>query len=74
MGIKKSEYEANNDSKSKEKELEFLEALRLLFSREDSSIAWANRKDALFFVRFVVDRIPTPVLEECKKNRSAWRI
>ena len=68
MGIKKSENEANNDSKTKEQELELLEALRVLISREDSAIAWAKRKDALCFVRFVVDRIPTPVLEECVKT------
>ena len=68
MGIKKSEYEANNDSKSKEQELELMEALRVLFSRVDSTKAWAKLKDALCFVRFVVDRIPTPVLGECIKT------
>ena len=68
MGIKKSEYEANNDSKSKEQELELIEALRVLISKDNSAIAWAKRKDALCFVRFVVDRIPTPVVEECVKT------
>ena len=68
MGIKKSEYEANNDSKSKQHELELMEALQLLISRDDSAIAWAKRKDALCFVRFVMDRIPTPVLGECIKT------
>ena len=64
----KAEYEANNDSKSKEQELELMETLRMLISRDDSVIAWAKRKDALCFVRFVVDRIPTPVLGECIKT------
>ena len=64
MGIKKAEYEASNDLKSKEQELELMEALRALISKDDSAIAWAKRKDALCFVRFVVDRIPTPVLAE----------
>ena len=68
MGIKKSEYEANNDSKSKEQELEFMEALRVFISRDDSAITWAKRKDALCFVGFVMDRIPTPVLGECIKT------
>ena len=68
MGIKKSEYESNNDSKSKEQELELMEALRVLISRDDSAIAWAKCKDAFCFVRFVVDRIPTPVLGECIKT------
>ena len=44
-------------------ELELMEILRLLISEDDLAIAWAKRKDALCFVRFVVDRIPTPVLE-----------
>ena len=68
MRIKRSEYEANNDSKLKERELELIEVLRVLISRDDSAIAWAKRKDAFCFVRFVVDRIPTPVLEECVKT------
>ena len=68
MGIKKSEYEANNDSKSKEQEMELMEALRVLVSRDDSAIAWAKRKVAHCFVRFVVDCIPTLVLEECVKT------
>ena len=67
MGIKKAEYEASRDLKSKEQELELMEALRALISKDDSAIAWAKRKDALCFVRFVVDRIPTPVLGECIK-------
>ena len=66
MGIKKAEYEANNDSKSREQELELMEALRALISKDDSAIAWTKRKDALCFVRFVVG-IPTPVLGECIK-------
>ena len=43
-----------------------MEALLVLISRDNSATAWAKRKDA--FVRFVVDRIPTPVLEECLKT------
>ena len=40
----------------------------MLISRDDWAMAWAKLKDALCFVRFVVDRIPTPVLEECVKT------
>ena len=45
-----------------------METLRALTSRDDSAIAWAKHKDALCFLRFVVDRILTPVLEECIKT------
>ena len=67
MGIKKAEYEASNDLKSKEQELELMETLRALISKDDSAIAWAKRKESICFVRFVEDRIPTPVLRECIK-------
>ena len=67
LDYKKAEHEASNDSQSREQELELMEALRALISKDDSAIAWAKRKDALCFVRFVVDRIPTPVLGECIK-------
>ena len=40
-----------------------MEALQALVARDDSAIACAK----LCFVRFVVDRIPTAVLEECIK-------
>ena len=39
MGIKKAEYEANNDSKSKEQEMDLMEALRVLISRDDSGLS-----------------------------------
>ena len=67
MDIKKAEYEASKDLKSKEKKLELMDTLRALILRDDSAMAWAKRKDALCFVRFVVDRITTPVLGECIK-------
>ena len=45
-----------------------METLRVLITTDDFVIEWAKRKDALCFVRFVVDRIPTSVLEECIKD------
>ena len=42
----------------------------MLIARDDFAIEWAKRKDALCFMSFVVDRIPTPVLEECIVNGS----
>ena len=46
----------------------------MLIYRDDSAIAWAKRKDALCFVRFVVYRIPTPELGECIKNIRQWGV
>ena len=46
MGFKRSEYETSNVSRSKERELEPMEALRVLNAKDDSAIAWAKRKDA----------------------------
>ena len=61
---KKMGYETSNDSKSREQDLKFLEALRVLIARHDSAITWVEGRVALCFVRFVVDRIPTPLLEK----------
>ena len=68
VGIRRQEQEATNETKSRDKQLELMEALRVLIAMYDSAIAWAKRKDALCFVKFVVDRIPTPVLEESVKT------
>ena len=68
VGIRKWESEATVEVKAREKHLELMGALRVLIARDDSATAWAKRKDALCFVKFVVDRIPTPVLEECVKT------
>ena len=68
FGIKRWEYEAAIETKAREKQLELMGALRVLIARDDSAIAWAKRKDALCFVKFVVDRFPTAVQEECVKT------
>ena len=39
----------------------------MLVARLDSPIVWAKRRDALRFVRFMIDLIPTPFLEESMK-------
>ena len=40
----------------------------MLIARDNSAIVWAKRKDLLCFTKFVVDRVPTSVLEECVKT------
>ena len=40
----------------------------MLIARDESAIACAKRKGTLCLVKFVVDRIPTPVLEERVKT------
>ena len=37
-------------------------------------MAWAKHKNALCFVRLMVDRITTPVLEECVKTIRQGRV
>ena len=68
IGIKEWGYEATIETKAREQQLELMGALKVLIARDDSAIAWAKRKDAFCFVKFMVDRIPTPVLEECAKT------
>ena len=74
VGIMRQEYEATTETKAREHQLELMEALKVLIARDDSAIAWAKRKDALCFVTFVVDFIPTPVFEECLKAMRQRRV
>ena len=67
MGIKRSEIEASNDSRSREQELDLMDSPLVLIDRDDSATASAKLKDVCFFVMFVLDRISTPVVEKCIK-------
>ena len=58
---KKADYEVTFETKSGEQKLKFMEALKFFIARDDSVITWVKRKDALCFMRFVVDRIPNPL-------------
>ena len=68
IGIKKREYEATIETNAREQQLKLMGAFKVLIARDDSAIAWAKRKDASCFVKFVVNRNPTPVLEDCAKT------
>ena len=65
---KEGGYKATIETKGREQQLELMGALKVLIASEDSAVTWAKRKDALCFVKFLVDCIPTPVLEECVKT------
>ena len=67
MKVKRSDYEASNDSKSKQQELELMEALWELIARDNSAIA-----RALCFVRLEWDRNPSPILEDCLVAIRQW--
>ena len=67
IGTKRQEFEATIETEARQQHLELLGALKSLIAKDDSAIAWAKRKDAGCFVKFVVDLIPTPVFEECVK-------
>ena len=64
-GIRRREYEATIELGSREKQLELMGTLRVLIARDDSAIAGAKRKNALGFVKFVVDRNPLRYWKKC---------
>ena len=67
IGIRKWEYNATIETKARWEQLELMRVLKVLIARDNSAIAWAKWNDALCLVKFVVDRFPTPLLEECVK-------
>ena len=66
-GLTGQEHEATIETNAREQQLEMMEALKVLIAWDDCAIAWAKWKDALCFLKFIVDVITTLVLEEWVK-------
>ena len=63
-GIRRKEHKATIETRSREKQLELMGALRVLIARDDSAIALCSMK-------FVVDRIPhSGARRMCKDNQT----
>ena len=67
VGIRKPEYKNTIETESQGEQFELMKALKVLIGKDDSARGWAKWNDELCFARFVVDFMPTPVLEECVK-------
>ena len=67
MGITQGEYDSEERKRSKEEKVFLMTNLRDLIIQEGMAVACANRRDALCFIRFLIEQISVPALNTCVK-------
>ena len=68
MGLTRGEYDSEERKRSKEEKVFLMTNLRYLIIQEGAAVACAKRRDALCFIRFMVEQISVPALSECRKD------
>ena len=66
MGLTREEYNSEERKRSKEEKVFLMTNLRDLMIQEEA-VACAKRRDALCFIRFMIEQISVPALNTCVK-------
>ena len=67
MGLTREEYGSEERKRSKEEKVFVMTNLRDLIIQEGAAVACAKRRDALCFIRFMLEQISVPALNNCVK-------
>ena len=67
MGLTREEYDSEERKRSKEEKVFLMTNLRDLIIQEGAAVACAKRRDALCFIRFMIEQISVPALNICVK-------
>ena len=67
MGLTRGEYDSEERKRSKEEKIFLMTNLRDLIIQEGLAVACAKRRDALCFIRFLIEQISVPALNTCVK-------
>ena len=67
MGLTREEYDSEERKNSKEEKVFLMTNLRDLIIQEGAAVACAKRRDALCFIRFMIEQISVPALNTCVK-------
>ena len=67
MGLIRGEYDSEERKSSKEEKIFLMTNLRDLITQEGAAVACAKRRDALCFIRFLIEQISVPALNTCAK-------
>ena len=62
MGLTRGEYDSEEKKRSKEEKVFLMTNLRDLIIQEGMAVACAKRRDALCFIRFLIEQISVPAL------------
>ena len=67
MGLTREEYDSEERKRSKEEKVFLMTNLRDLMIQEGAAVTFAKRRDALCFIRFMIEQISVPALNTCVK-------
>ena len=67
MGLTREEYDSEERKRSKDEKVFLMTNLRDLIVQEGAAVACAKRRDALCFIRFLIEQISVPALSTCVK-------
>ena len=67
IGLTHGEYDSEERKRSKEEKVFLMTSMRDLITQEEAAIACAKRRDALCFIRFMIEEISVPALSTCVK-------
>ena len=67
IGLTRGEYESEERKRSKEDKVFLMTSMRDLIIQEEIAVACAKRRDALCFIRFMIEQTSVPALNTCVK-------
>ena len=67
IGLTRGEYDSEERRRSKEQKVFLMTSMRDLITQEGAAVACAKRRDALCFIRFMIEQISVPALSTCVK-------
>ena len=67
MALTRGEYDSEEKKRSKEEKVFLMTSLRDLMTQEGAAVACAKRRDALCFIRVLIEQISVPALNTCAK-------
>ena len=67
IGLTRGEYDSVERKRSKEEKVFLMRSMRYLITQEGAAVECAKRRDALCFVRFMIEQISVPALSTCVK-------
>ena len=65
IGLTREEYDSGERKRSKEEKVFLMTSMRDLIIQEGMEVACAKRRDALCFIRFMIEQISVPALNTC---------
>ena len=67
IGLTRGEYDSEERKRSKKEKVFLMTSVRDLINQQGAAVACAKRRDALCFVRFMIEQISVPALSTCVK-------